>query len=329
MKGSPETILEALRAGTPLAITAHERPDGDALGSALGLRRILADAGLEARIVGCRPIPPQYESFLREEVLEGDIDSVLADAAALVTLDASDLERTGPVGEEAARRGLGVINIDHHVSNPGFGAACWVDETASSVGEMIWLLAERAGWRVSPEAAEALWLAVVTDTGRFQYENTTARTLRVAAELVAGGVDVAACARLIFGSVPLASWKLHERALRTLELHDGGRFASVTLGRDDFDAVGGGPELAQEVVSIPRSVMGVEAGFFFYELPAEAAVKVSVRAAPPNDAEALCRIYGGGGHARAAGCSVTGPIGEVKRTVLEQARRLWKRPSSP
>jgi phosphoesterase RecJ-like protein len=323
MKGSMDDILAALGERRRLVLTAHERPDGDALGSALGLRRILAGAGVEARIAGCRPIPPQYEPFLREDVLEEEAAGALGWAEALVALDVSDLERTGPVGAEARRSGLPVLVIDHHVSNPGFGAACWVDETASSVGEMIWLLAGRAGWGVPPAAAEALWLAVVTDTGRFQYENTTPRTLRVAAELVARGVDVAACGRRIYGSVPLAEWRLRERALRTLALHAEGRFASVELRRADFDALGCGPELAQDIVSIPRSVSGVEAGFFFYDLPAEAAVKVSVRAAPPHDAEALCRLYGGGGHARAAGCSVEGPLEEVKRTVLARAEALW------
>lgn len=326
-------ILRAIERHRRFVLTAHEKPDGDALGAVLGLLRILRDRGCEAVAAGLAPVPRRYGPFIRAgecisaeaagAALERDYDCVLA-------LDAGTAERC-PAFVAQARGRLPVLNIDHHGSNTRFGDLNWIDPSASSVGEMVFRLADTAGWTVSREAAEVLWIALVTDTGRFAYENTTPEALRVGAELVARGVATASIDRQVYQSFTVRELALQGQAMQRLELHEDGQVAVVGLSREDFARAGSGPEDAEDVANIPRSVGGVKIGAFLYEVekplaagqPPVVQTKISLRCVEPYDGAAFCKAFGGGGHARAAGCTLPVRLADARAQFLDAVHRTW------
>ena len=328
-----QDILREIERHRRFVITAHEKPDGDALGAVLGLLRILRDRGGEAVAAGLAPLPRRYGPFIRpgECLAAEEAERVLEqDGACILALDAGAAERC-PAFVAAGRGRVPVLNIDHHGSNTRFGDFNWIDPAASSVGEMVFRLAEAAGWTVSAAAAEMLWIAVVTDTGRFAYENTTPEALRVGAELVARGVNTAAIDRQVYQSFTVRELALQAQAMQGLELHEGGRVALVGLSREDFARAGSGPEDAEDVANIPRSVGGVKIGAFLYEVekapaagqPPVVQTKLSLRCVEPYDGAAFCKAFGGGGHARAAGCTLPVRLPEARVRFLDAAHRTW------
>ena len=322
MREVPANILDILRSRAPFVITAHERPDGDAVGAVLGLRRILVEADVPAIAMGLEPMPPRYR-FL---AVDGEIQSPTVKwwraAQALIALDCGAFDRL-PEFAQAARGRITIVNIDHHDANAHFGDINWVDARASSAGEMVCRLADAAGYAISKAAAEALWTAIVTDTGQFSYANTSADVLRLAAELLEKGVNTADIHRRVYQSFSLSEMRLTERALASLTLHEAGKVATICLAREDFVALGCGPENIQEIVNIARSVAGVEVGLFLYEPSDEPATKISVRTVPPLNASELCRCFGGGGHQRAAGCTFPGRLSAAMPAVLAEVRKMW------
>lgn len=316
-------IVAAFRAASGILVASHERPDGDAIGSALALHRILRDAGLDAAVAGMLPVPERYAWLPGAAEILPVTAETLARRDLLAALDCGAFDRAP--GICALRRPeQTVINIDHHDSNTRFGNLNWVDPCACSTGELVFRLAQAAELRISPAAAQALWVAVSTDTGGFCYGNTSARALRIGAELVELGADPAVAHQRIHQSLSLSELSLTRRALENLELCLDGLAAVTTLTRSDFAEFGCGPEHASEIVNLPRSVKGTGAGLFFYEPTDEEVTKVSVRTVPPLDAAALCALFGGGGHHCAAGCKLPCRAAEAKRTVLAAAARLWR-----
>ncbi len=315
-----------------LLLTAHEKPDGDALGATLGLLRLLRAQGHTAVAGGLAPIPARYLPFVHPGELIGaaEAEVLLSTTDAVVALDAGAAERC-PAFVARARGRVPVINIDHHASNTGFGDLDWVDERASSAGEMVWRLAGAAGWPIAPDAAEALWIAIVTDTGRFSYENTTPALLRAAAALLELGVRTAAIDQAVYQSFTVGQLRLQAAAIRSLELCEGGAVAVVGLAREDFLLAGCGPQDAEEIANIPRSIRGVGIGAFLYEIetapaaggPTAVQTKVSLRCAEPYDGAAFCGQFGGGGHARAAGCALAARLPEARARFLAAVHATW------
>ncbi len=315
-------VATALRKAAHIVITAHERPDGDALGSCLALARLLKAVGKRARIVGLRDIPPRYRFMAALDEIEAADNDWLQAAELLVVLDCGAFDRPGEFVLNA-REQARIINIDHHDSNTMFGDLNWVDRNASSAGEMVFHLAHACGWRITRDTAEALWVAIATDTGRFAYENTSANTLRIAAELVEAGARPYELYSEVYLSLPIKELKLQERALASLQVREQGRVAFVCIANRDFEELECGPENAQDIVNLARKVQGVKVGIFFYELADSDKTKVSVRADHPCDATELCRAFGGGGHQRAAGCTVDGRLGQAVPMILDKVHQLW------
>lgn len=307
-----------------IAIATHIRPDGDALGSAVGLAHVLADAGFRADIVGIDK-PHDRFSFLDMPKTIPDKPEWCTDYDCLIVLDCGDWDRL----EESARKAKGrlkVINIDHHASNGGFGDISWNNPHASSTGEMTAILADAAGWAISPSAANAFWAAISTDTGHFSYENTSPSTLRTAALCVQAGADPATIAESLYLTVSREERRLQRLILERMEFYYSGRLACIWLDDADLAAAGAAPPAIQELVNFTRNTEGVEVGVFFFSSrtgSAAEAVKVSVRAAKPHDALRLVRMFGGGGHIRAAGCTIRKPIADVKPEVIAQIGELY------
>ena len=298
-------VVEVLREGTPVCICAHASPDGDALGSLVGLGRSLAATGRDVVLYqdGDEPFPGEL-AFLR---LDGIARRVPADAAerTLIALDCGSalrIDRAGEVAGQFAR----VVNIDHHHDNTLFGDVNLVDAEASCTAEIVAGLLDKAGIPLAEGAAVALYVGLVTDTGRFQYANTTPRAHRLAARLLEEGVQPALVFATLFESLPLARQRLLGLALGRAQVAAGGRLAVTSLARADFEATGADDASSDGVVDALRAIEGVELAALVRE-PRDRtgpARKVSLRSrAGGLDCSAIARERGGGGHPGAAGFS--------------------------
>ena len=315
----PNTIVTHLEQAPRIVITAHEKPDGDAVGAALGLWHLLRAAGRPAVVAGLEGARP------RLRFLPGLAQNVAAEAVAvepgdlLVVLDSGALDRIPPPLAALAET-VRTVCIDHHKSNLGFGDVAWVDGAASSTGEMIWRLAQSAGWPLTPEAAECLWVAIVTDTGRFAYENTSGATLRAAAELVEqGAVRTAWINDQLYCHAPLRVLRLQQRAMEGLQMVGEGRVAIVGTGPSDLTALGCTLADTEDFVELPREIEGVEIAVFMYET-AQETTRVSMRTRGEHDAAALCAVFGGGGHMRAAGCTIGAKLDTAREQLVEHLK---------
>ena len=314
--------IAALRSAHRVAITTHVRPDGDALGSCLGLQDLLRNSGIDADIVGVGPIADRY-LFLLEGAEILDPEKVSSeDYDLLVVLDSGGLDRVDTFAETWCQS-VTTLNIDHHLKNKMFGKINVVDTTACSVGEMIQQLSAEGELPLTAKGAEALWVAIVTDTGRFAYDNTSPTAMRAAATLLELGIRTSEIDQILFQRAPRKRLALEALAMSKLQTAAAGRVAYIALAPDDFKAVDCTPADAEDVVNIPRRLESAEVALFFYELEGEKGVKASVRSIPPYDAAAFCRSYDGGGHARAAGCTIDGPISEAVPAFVAAMEQAW------
>lgn len=314
--------IDAIDAAAYILITSHPKPDGDAVGSVLALKRILAGPRRRARIAGLGPLPSCYRSFVADGEFEEPDDVLSHKPDILIAVDAGSIDRI-PSDLQKMQGQLPIINIDHHAGNTLFGDINLVDTAASSAGEVIYRLARAGGYELDREAATALWIAIVTDTGRFVHTNTTPQTMRVAADLLAFGLPTEEIDRCIYRSLTAGQLDLHGRAIRSLQFRAGGRVACASLDRADFAAAGCGPEDTENIVEIPRSIPGVCVAVLCYETADDDGIKMSMRSNGSHDVAALCRDLGGGGHPRAAGCTVEGGMQRARESVLAEIVARW------
>jgi len=311
--------LARLAAWTRIAVFTHERPDGDAIGSSIGLVRLLRAAGRQAWALDLGPFPDRY-AFLYDPDEQAASDTLGPDAVdGLIVLDCGALDRAPP----AAATWIGQrpsINIDHHLSNTGFATVNAVDTAASSVGELICRLADAASYPLTPTAAIPLWTAIVTDTGRFAYDSTSPETLRAAARLLEQGIPASRLDHTLFQAASETRLRLEAHAMVSLQTAADGTVAWITLRQADFAALGAAPVDTEDLVNIPRRLPTAVVAIFFCELPDAGETKVSVRTRPPCDAAALCRRFDGGGHARAAGCTLAGDADAARTAILAALR---------
>lgn len=306
-----------------IALAMHQRPDGDALGSCMGLADVLRGRGYTARVISPFP-PPSHLSFIVDEELfaQHTLSTWWKDYDCLGILDCGEEGRLEPTIREALPH-LPAFTIDHHATSSGVGQAHWIDPIASSTGEMVVRLCKHAGWRLSPFAAQALWTAIVTDTGRFSYENTNVAALEAARDCLQAGARPAEAAAALYQSVTVPERHLQSVVLERMELLKEGRLAVSWLVREDFHKAGIGVEGAQNLINILRDTEGVEVAIFLYEPGGEPVdartVKASFRTREPHNALKVTCRFGGGGHQRAAGCSLPGPIAEARKIIIDAA----------
>ncbi len=321
-QNSLDEIAKALLAAQHIAITTHIRPDGDAVGSALGLCRLLCDVGKSATVVDFLPLPDRYRFLVSSAEIATSSDIDFSNIDTIVVLDSGALDRTPPFVKQQ-KGTINLINIDHHVSNSGFGDLNYVDTRASSVGDIICNLASAANLTIQRHTAEALWVAIVTDTGRFSYSNTVPESMEHAATLLRTGIDPAAINRAVYNTIPLRQLRLQERAIQNLSVHEDGQLAITAISRSDFRELQCTPIDADEIVNLPRSLAGVKVAVFVYELLDSEDTKISLRTTEPFDAAEFCRTLGGGGHAGAAGCSIAANLDQAKAEVLKRLHTHW------
>jgi phosphoesterase RecJ-like protein len=296
-------------------ITAHERPDGDALGSELALWEMLRRMGKEALVYNQDPTPENYRFLAGSDRIVRELPPLAAFEVAII-LDSSELAR---VGKEAARIAAipNLIQIDHHVTDGGFCEASLIDTRASSTGELVWRLVRHMQLTASREMANSLYTAIFTDTGGFRYGNTRRETLCAAAELVAAGADPQWISENVYETNPPAKIRLLAAVLPTLSLDAGGRVGSLSVTRQMMAAAGALPEHTDGLVDLPRTIRGVEISVLYTEI-GEGAFKLSLRSKGTVNVERVARAFGGGGHVNAAACRIAGDLADVRRRVLEE-----------
>ena len=313
MESDLQTVAEALRAHDRFVVVTHENPDGDALGSMLG-----ATLGLRALrknvvmyLSGDAPIPGEY-GFLELDELRRTLPEDL-ERRVVLTLDCANESRIGPSPELLERAPL-VINVDHHHDNSRFGGISLIVADASSTAEIVADILYELDVAITPQIAEALYVALVTDTGRFQYTNTTPKSLRLAAELVEAGADVHAIFKQVYETVQFAKLKLLARALDRARLLEDGRLVVSYLERGDFADAGAVEPYSEGIIDYLRQVEGTEMVALIREPPRDdgPAHRVSLRASREEvDVSAIARLAGGGGHRQAAGFSSDKSIDEL------------------
>ena len=300
-----ETVAAELRNRDRFLLTAHEGPDGDALGSLLGMHQLLRLLGKDSVMFLAAkefPLPVEYRFLPLEEVFH-EPPADMADRT-VVYLDCGNIDRM-PV-DFLTEGGNTVINIDHHHDNTRFGDYNLVQVGASSTAEIVYDLAVLLGVRLTSEMASALYVGLVTDTGKFMYESTTAHTHRVVAELIEAGVDIDDTYRRLYEHVPLEKVRLVSRALDQIHRYCDERLVMTYITSADYKATGAGEEMTEGVIDHLRSIDGAKVAAVVRDLGerGRAARKVSLRSSEGDvDVSAIARKRGGGGHKRAAGFS--------------------------
>ena len=305
-----DAIASFLAGADRLVLTGHAPLDGDGLGSALGLCRSLRLAGRSARVVSDAPVP----SSLRWLPGADDVyvwqpgaygrERGLDDPEALLCFDSGDTVRLGGPHRELPRTAL-LVNVDHHVTNTYYGHLNWVDGAAPSVGEMVFRIVKALRLPIDRDVAMPLYLSLVEDTGRFSYSNTTPAALRTAAELVEAGADPETVTNHMFRNEDLATMRLRARCVERLQTAADGRLATTYVTRDDLEELGllEGDQ-GREMVEVAIGLEGAEVGILFRGLLPGEGTKLSLRSKTAFDVAAICTARGGGGHKKAAGCTV-------------------------
>lgn len=311
-------VVAAVRAGNSFLVTSHEHPDGDALGSLLATHLALEQLGKDSvmALVGPTPLPGEYRFLELEE--RGLLRTLPSDAAerVLVAVDcAQETRLTEPTLLDAPV----VINVDHHHDNTRFGTVVLVAADASSTAEVLADVFGELGVTLTPEIAEALYAGLVTDTGRFQYANTTPKALRLAADLLEAGADIQRIFQGVYESMEFAKVKLLARALDRAALYHEGRVVVSYLLRTDFGEVGAAEPYSEGIIDVLRAVEGAELAALIREPPRDVspARKVSLRSSDDRvDVSAIARMSGGGGHRQAAGFSSDLSIAEITNFIV-------------
>jgi phosphoesterase RecJ-like protein len=305
-------LIAKLREGDRFLLTTHEGPDGDALGSLLAMHEILTQVGKDSVMFLAEkefPLPVEYRFLPLQEVFH-EPPADLSDRT-VVFLDCGNIERM-PV--DWLRDGALILNVDHHHDNTRFGSVNLVDDEASCTAEIVFDIASELGAELTPSIAQALYVGLITDTGMFMYENTDARSHRVAAALIEAGVPVNEIYRRLYERVPTEKLRLLARALDRVERHLEGSLSTTYISAEDYAVTGADEVLTEGIIDYVRALEGTKVAAVIRDKPkgGGAARKASLRSTDGAvDVSAIARKMGGGGHRRAAGFSSDLPYGEL------------------
>ena len=309
-------IAQAIRDHQNFTIISHIRPDGDALGCIIALGLSLKAMGKEVTLWNEDGVVEKFRYLPGwEMVSKPPAEPVAADV--VIALDTASKLRLGQDALNAIKSARLWIDIDHHVSNEGYGDLNYIDATAPATGQILFELIDFAKFPMTPEIADNLFAAISTDTGSFQYPNTTARTYEIGAALIRAGVKVGELSQKMYESHPLRRVHLLRELLNVLKITSGGRVASFALTQEIVKDLGVEPEDNEGLIDVIRGVHGVVVAAFFEELPEDGKVRISLRSKDPRvDVCKICQQFRGGGHTLAAGARFPGSIEEVESKVL-------------
>ncbi len=303
-------VVELIENKDTFGITTHIKPDGDGVGSSLGLCWLLRSLGKTAEVIVHGDVPMAYRSLPGADAIR-DVKAIDSKYDAVFVIECSDLSRPGIQGLENEF----TVNIDHHATSEHFGTINWIDSTASAVGEMIYNLCKAIGGRVTREIAECVYMALVTDTGSFHFSNTTDRTLKVASELVKAGVRPAEISEAVYNNYPWSRVELMRQVMGTIKRHDNGRIATMRQTLEMRQIAGAVDGDNNGFVNIPLSAREVLASIYMREM-GDGKYRVSVRSKGDINVARVAEKFGGGGHSNAAGFSVEGDWDEKEAEIV-------------
>ncbi len=329
MAATPEQILKLVNQASHVVLATHVHPDGDALGSLLGLGDILESRGKQVFRYLDEPVSHLYDFLPGTSLTSTDLDAAIqfAEQAAhaggtvvAVALDCGDAERLGEAKDRLLKISPFIV-IDHHCGHRDFGDHLWLESGCSSTGEMVYELALVMDAKVSSDAAFCLYVAIVTDTGSFRYESTSPRTLRIAADLVEIGVRPDEVAERVYDNYTLARLRLMEMVLATLEIYAGGQIGVIRVSAGMFAKSGASSDEVEGFINYPRALRSVRVAVFLKESK-DGMISVSLRAKGTCDVAAVAADFGGGGHRNAAGFRFADhSMEDVQQKVLDALKK--------
>lgn len=313
-----EKIAEIILKTEKLAVVTHASPDGDAVGSTMGLVIALRKLGKDVEILSKEPAPENL-SYLPLFEEYGASDTLSSDRELLLALDCGNKDRLSM--ERDSFEEIDKINIDHHVSNEMYGKLNYVDTKSASTAEIIFELVEALGMNLDQDIAKCLYTGIISDTGSFRFPSTTAKTLRITASLLETGLDFSEIQRILFSTSEFKRIKLLGRALMTLESYMDGFVSIMNLEAIDFNILSISDRDSGDIVNYGLQPPEADVSILLKE--AEGFFRVSVRTKLEIDASSLCGKFDGGGHVRAAGCNIKADtLEEAKRLILDEIERM-------
>lgn len=309
-----ESIVSSLKTKDCFSIIAHVSPDGDAIGSSLALYNSLKQLGKKCRVFIDDKLPQKYSYLPGFESISSKNEEM--EYGNVVVLDCGDLDRCGSL-KEMAENAEFCINIDHHISNKGFGKLNLILPDASSVGEILYDIICDMGVTIDEAIAQCLYTSIASDTGGFRYSNTSPRTHFIAGELIKTGIDFSSISSRLFDEKSIAKTKLLAAVLGTLEVHFEGRVALLYLSREMLDKCGATDDDAEDFVNYARDIDTAEVGIMVKQKE-DGSCRVSLRSKSRVDVRKVAEAFSGGGHVRAAGCTINAPIDETINMLLRE-----------
>lgn len=317
MKNDPVRLIqEKILSSRRIVITSHLRPDGDSVCTSLALAGMGELLGKDMSIINIDPTPfpfnhmPEAKRIKIGQIPPGKFDLV-------IFLECANVSRSGQESLEAYFK----INIDHHFSNDSYADINWVDAGASAVGEMAFILGEKMRLRFTPKIADHLYCAIVSDTGSFQFSNTTAKSFEVCHKLVKSGANPVKITEFLFNTNPPEKIKLLGQVLSTLVMNKKGNIATITMFKTFLEALHLREIDTEDITTLARSIRGVEMVLFFKEM-AKDTFRVSIRSKGKANAAAIAEYFGGGGHVHAAGFTAVGPYELLVKEIPGRIERL-------
>lgn len=304
-------VVELIENKNNFAITTHVRPDGDGIGSSLGLCWLLRSLGKAAEVIVSDGIPVTYHSLPGADEIVHVVEVEPSKYDAIFVIECSDVKRPGIINLDREF----TVNIDHHSTCEHFGTINWIDPTASACGEMIYNLCKAIGGRISREIAECLYMALVTDTGSFHFPNTTDRTLKVASELIKAGVKPAKISEAVYNSYPWSRIELMSKVLGTVKRDSSGRVAWMRQTLEMRESSGMSDGDNNGFVNIPLAAKEVAASVYMREVRPQF-YRVSLRSKGDINVARIAERFGGGGHKNAAGLRIEGDWDDCERIIV-------------
>ncbi|HUU17055.1 MAG TPA: bifunctional oligoribonuclease/PAP phosphatase NrnA [Sedimentisphaerales bacterium] len=326
-----QKAVELINKSGNVLITTHTRPDGDACGCIVAISNVLAALGKKARALMLSPMPEWYEFLFAEKVpvlgedikLDELIQGRLGEFDLIIIVDTNSYTQLDDFGQYLKQARTPVLVIDHHVTADGLGDVELVDSDAAATGLIVYDLLKFAKWSVTEKIAEALFVAVATDTGWFQFSNTNSRVYRSCAELIDAGANPTEIHHNLYENFSYPRFKLTLAMLNTLELHLDGRFATQHISQLDFQQTGATHKDTENLINECQRISTIEAAALFVELK-DGRIRCSLRSTGIVDVSEIAAKFGGGGHKMAAGTFLPGPLEEAKKTVLTEMTEIFE-----
>lgn len=316
---SLKRVIDTIRKYDKFLITAHVNPEADALGSQLALYELIKRLGKKAICVDNDKTPPHYKFLPGIENIKQTLKK-REDFQVAVVLDCPTISRTGKV-KNLLKKAKIIVNIDHHISNGKFGDVNWVDSSASSAGEMIYTLYKKMGIEISKKVALYIYIAILTDTGSFNYGNTSSVTHEIVSDLLGYGLQPQDISSFIYENKKISDVKLLGKVISTLKTDKTSKIAYMVCTKDMLKKTGSAASATENFINFAKSIEGIDIAIFIKEdLKSPGEFNISLRSKGDIDVNKMASFFDGGGHKNAAGCVIRGTLTEVKRKVLAKAK---------